>query len=91
MFISPKNGDFLDCILRILLLLTDAHKLDERDTEVIVFALFPALIRDVDYSEDEERQHGDDCEAVVDLHEALELRPLLYLDMKQKNIPLNGM
>lgn len=71
-FIIPMNGDILDCIEWILFL-TDAHKLDDRDTEIIIFTLFPSFICDVDYSEDKEHQHGDEREAEVDLHEALEL------------------
>lgn len=74
------------------MLLTDAHKLDDRDSEVVVvIAIHPALFRDVDYSEDEECQHGEEREAEVDLHKALELRPLLYLGRGKYDNVLNRM
>lgn len=62
-----------DIYLLHILFVTDAHKLDDRDTEVIIVVHFPALFRDVDYSENEEHHQGDDCEAEVSLNEALEL------------------
>lgn len=52
-----------------ILFLTDAHKLDEGDGEfVVIFAVFPALFLNVDYSEDEDYHHGDEREAEEEPH-----------------------